>query len=62
MNLIDLTIEARVIIGISAMVLLFASFLIAFASSQRRKLQYQKSLHALHDVQQRMLTRQYAQL
>jgi two-component system, NtrC family, sensor kinase len=62
MNLLDLSIEARVIIGISAMVLLFASFLVAFISSQRRKLQYHKSLHALHQEKQRMLTQQNAQL
>ena len=62
MHLLDLTIEARVIIGISAMVLLFASFLISFISSQRRKLRYHKELHALHEEQQRFLTDQNIQL
>ena len=62
MYLLDLSIEHRVIIGISAMVLLFTSFLVAFISSQRRKLQYHKELHALHEEQQRLLTEQNAQL
>lgn len=62
MFLLDLTIEQRVIIGISAMVLLFASFLIAFISNQRRKLQYHKSLHTLHEEQQQMLTQKNAEL
>ncbi len=62
MYLLDLTIEHRVIIGISAMVLLFTSFLIAFISSQRRKLQYHKELHSLHEEQQQLLTEQNTQL
>jgi signal transduction histidine kinase len=62
MHLLDLTIEARVIIGISAMVLLFVSFLISFISSQRRKLRYHNELHALHEEQQRFLTDQNLQL
>lgn len=57
-----MSIEYRVIIGISAMVLLFASFLIAFISSQRRKLQYHKNLYALHQEQQQLLTQQNEQL
>jgi signal transduction histidine kinase len=62
MYLLDLNIEYRVIIGISAMVLLFASFLIVFINSQRRKLQYHKSLHAMYEEQQRILTQQNVHL
>src|SRR6266542_4434899 len=58
MHLLAIDIEYRVIIGISAMVLLFTSFLIAFISSQRKKLQYHKNLHALHEEQQQALTQQ----
>jgi signal transduction histidine kinase len=58
MQLIAIDIEYRVIIGISAMVLLFTSFLIAFINSQRKKLQYHKDLHLLHEEQQRELTQQ----
>lgn len=58
MYLLDQTIAYRVVIGISAMVLLFASFLVAFISNQRRKLQYHKSLHALHEGQKLFLTKQ----
>lgn len=54
--------EQRVIIGISAMVLLFASFLIAFIHGQRKKLQYHKDLHRLHEEQQQQLTEQNARL
>ena len=35
MNLPDISMQSRVIIGISAMVLLFGSFLVAFISNQR---------------------------
>ncbi len=62
MYLIELTIQHRVIIGISAMVLLFASFLVVFISSPRRKLQYHKDMHALHEEQQRQLTQPNEQL
>ena len=62
MYLLDLNLQYRVLIGVSAMVLLFASFLIAFVNNQRRKLQYHKSLHALHEEQQRLLTQQNEQL
>jgi two-component system, NtrC family, sensor kinase len=58
MPLLDISIEYRVIIGISAMVLLFTSFLIAFISGQRKKLQYHKNLHALYEEQQKNLTQQ----
>lgn len=62
MHLLELNIQYRVLIGVAAMVLLFASFLVVFISSQRRKLQYHKSLHALHDKQQQLLTEQNIQL
>ncbi|MCW3079066.1 ATP-binding protein [Segetibacter sp.] len=58
MYLIAIDLEYRVIIGISGMVILFASFIISFVISQRKKLQYHKDLHVLHDEQQRMLTEQ----
>lgn len=58
MQLIDIDIEYRVIFGISAMVLLFASFLIVFINSQRKKLQYHKNLQALYEAQQQNLTQQ----
>jgi two-component system, NtrC family, sensor kinase len=58
MHLVQVNLEYRVIIGISAMLLLFTSFLVVFISSQRKKLQYHKSLHALHEEQQRLLTEQ----
>jgi two-component system NtrC family sensor kinase len=58
MYLLDLNIEYRVIIGISAMVLLFGSFLISFISSQRKKLKYHKDLEALHEEQRQTLTNQ----
>ncbi len=58
MNQLDLTIETRVIIGISAMVLLFTGFLISFITSQRKKLQYHKQLQLLNDQQQKSLQEQ----
>jgi C4-dicarboxylate-specific signal transduction histidine kinase len=47
-----------VIIGISAMLVLFTSFLIAFISNQRKKLQYHKNLQAMHEEQQKSLKEQ----
>lgn len=58
MNLLDISLQYRVIIGISAMVLLFSSFLIAFINNQRKKLQYHKDLQALNDKQQENLKQQ----
>ena len=58
MQLLEISLEQRVIFGISGMVLLFTSFLIVFVVSQRKKLQYHKSLHALHEEQQQILTQQ----
>ena len=62
MRLLQIDIEYRVIIGISAMVILFTSFLIVFVNSQRKKLQYHKNLNALHQEQQQLLTEQNALL
>lgn len=62
MVLLEINIQYRVIIGISAMVLLFSSFLIAFISNQRKKLQYHKDLQALHEEQQQTLVQQNALL
>lgn len=58
MTFLDISIQSRVFIGISAMVLLFASFLVAFISNQRKKMQYHKSLQALHEEQQKTLLEQ----
>jgi len=58
MVILDISIQYRVIIGISAMVLLFSSFLIAFISSQRKKLQYHKDLANIHEEQQKALKEQ----
>ncbi|MGH2564878.1 MAG: two-component sensor histidine kinase, partial [Ginsengibacter sp.] len=62
MNLLDISIQSRVIIGISAMVFLFGSFLIAFITNQRKKLQYHKNLQAIHEEQQQALIKQNLQL
>jgi len=58
MDLIDISIQSRVVIGISAMLVLFASFLIVFISNQRKKLLYHKSLQAIHEEQQKNLKEQ----
>ena len=62
MDLLDIGIRYRVIIGISAMMLLFAGFLIVFISNQRKKLQYHKNLQAMHEEQQQALLQQNALL
>lgn len=62
MDLLDLSIQSRVIVGISAMVLLFTSFLIVFISNQRKKLRYHKNLQSLHEEQQQALLQQNALL
>ena len=54
----DLPIEYRVIIGISAMVLLFSGFLISFVTSQRKKIQYNRELQLLHEQQRQSLLEQ----
>src|SRR6185295_13933596 len=58
MCLLDICIQSRVIIGISAMVVLFSCFIILFISNQRKKLQYHKSLQAMNDAQQKLLREQ----
>ncbi len=58
MQLLEINNLTRVIIGISAMVLLFASFIISFITSQRKKIQYHKNMQALYMEQQRTLTQQ----
>ncbi|HEU5165386.1 MAG TPA: ATP-binding protein [Chitinophagaceae bacterium] len=58
MDLIDISIQSRVAIGISAMLVLFASFLIVFISNQRKKLQYHKNMQAMHEEQQTLLKEQ----
>jgi signal transduction histidine kinase len=58
MDLLDISLQTRVIIGISAMLVLFTSFLIAFISNQRKKLQYHKNLQAMHEEQQKSLKEQ----
>ena len=62
MLLLDISIQSRVIIGISAMVVLFSSFLIAFITNQRKKLQYHKDLQAIHQQQQQALMEQNSKL
>lgn len=62
MTLLDISIQSRVIIGISAMVVLFASFLVAFVSNQRKKILYHKKVQALHAEQQQALMEQNALL
>ncbi len=58
MYLLQINTETRVIIGISAMVLLFASFLISFISSQRKKIQYHKDMQEANAREQLALTQQ----
>ena len=62
MYLLDISMQTSVIIGISAMVVLFSSFLIAFISNQRQKLQFHKNLQAIHEQQQQALIEQNLQL
>lgn len=54
----DLSLEYRVIIGISAMVILFASFLISFVTTQRKKMFYHMELQQLHEHQRIYLLEQ----
>jgi len=62
MNLLDIGIQYRVIFGISAMVLLFSSFLIAFITYQRKQLQYHKDLQLMHEEQKKSLVEQNIKL
>ena len=62
MNLLDISLQSRVIIGISAMVLLFSSFLIAFITNQRKKLQYHRNIQAINEQQQKALLQENVKL
>ena len=62
MVLLEISIQARVIIGISAMMLLFCSFLVVFISNQRKRLKYHKDLQAMHEEQRKILQEQNALL
>ncbi|OKS86500.1 sensor histidine kinase [Mucilaginibacter polytrichastri] len=55
MNQENNTIRLLLVVGIAVMLLLFTSFLLIFIFTQRKKLQYQQSLHALQESQQRQL-------
>jgi len=57
-QLLEISLESRVIFGISGMVLLFTGFLTVFVVSQRKKLQYHKDLHALHEEHEQYLMQQ----
>jgi len=58
MNLLEISIQYRVIIGISAMVFLFTSFLIAFVTHQRKKIKYHRNLQDLQKERERDLLEQ----
>lgn len=62
MEILDISLQDRVIIGISAMVLLFTSFLVVFITNQRKKIRYHKNLQAMHAEQQQMLREQNVML
>ena len=62
MLLLDISIQYRVVIGISAMLLLFGSFIITFIINQRKKLQYHKNIQAAQEAQQLALRQQNALL
>ncbi len=58
MLLLDISIQSRVIIGISAMLLLFISFLVVFVANQRKKLQYHRDMQSLIEERERLLKEQ----
>jgi two-component system, NtrC family, sensor kinase len=58
MVLLDISIQSRVIIGISAMLLLFISFLVVFVVNQRKKLQYHRQVHAMNEEREQLLKEQ----
>jgi two-component system, NtrC family, sensor kinase len=58
MVLLEISIQARVIIGISAMILLFCSFLVVFITNQRKRLQYHRELQVVHEEQRKNLQQQ----
>jgi two-component system, NarL family, sensor kinase len=51
----DIDIKYLVIIGISTMLVLFTSFLVALIFSQRKKIKYQQNLQSLKEEQQNQL-------
>ncbi|MDN5286407.1 MAG: Two-component system, unclassified family, sensor kinase [Mucilaginibacter sp.] len=48
-------IRLLLVVGIAAMLMLFISLLLIFIFTQRKKLQYQNELRALHDIQKNQL-------
>jgi C4-dicarboxylate-specific signal transduction histidine kinase len=58
MFLLEIDIQSRIIFGITAMVALFASFMIALVNNHRKKMQYHKNLQTLHEEQKQILTNQ----
>lgn len=62
MEFLDISLQARVIIGIVAMVLLFTGFLVVFVTNQRKKILYHKNLQAMQAQQQQALLEQNALL
>ncbi|MCY7421463.1 MAG: GHKL domain-containing protein [Chitinophagaceae bacterium] len=58
MYLLVTDMKVLLMIGISAMLLLFVSFLISFITSQRKKLHYHKELQAANEREQQILTQQ----
>ncbi|HSR39288.1 MAG TPA: ATP-binding protein [Phnomibacter sp.] len=62
MELLDISLQARVIIGITAMVLLFTGFLVVFVTNQRKKLLYHKNLQEMQEQQKEALLQQNALL
>jgi two-component system NarL family sensor kinase len=55
MNQANNDIRLLLVVGIAAMFLLFATILLIFIFTQRKKLQYQQSLHSLKESQQLQL-------
>ncbi len=51
----QIELKYRVLIGISAMTLLFVSFLISYVSSQRKKLKFRQEMEKLREIQQNQL-------
>lgn len=62
MELLDISLQVRVIVGIVAMVVLFAGFLVVFVTNQRKKILYHKNLQEMQARQQETLLQQNALL
>ena len=58
MFLLEISLQYRVVIGISAMLLLFISFLITFIINQREKVKYHREMSAIQEAQQQTLKEQ----